>query len=104
MPGPTNLWSQVRIPSTTIYAFFSCSQLLYYTCNCTIKKDENKQKEAGFGEVVVGQLVERALPTPEVRGWNPVIGKIYIYYQQYWKDENKEKEAGNGPIFIKKTR
>ena len=26
-------------------------------------------------EVVVGQLVERSLPIPEVRGSNPVIGK-----------------------------
>ena len=29
-------------------------------------------------EVVVAQLVERSLPIPEVRGSNPVIGKIYI--------------------------
>ena len=28
--------------------------------------------------VVVAQLVERSLPTPELRGSNPVIGKIYI--------------------------
>ena len=34
-------------------------------------------------EVVVAQLVERSLPTPEVRGSNPVIGKIYLYYQLY---------------------
>ena len=27
--------------------------------------------------VVVAQLVERSLPIPEVRGSNPVIGKIY---------------------------
>ena len=26
----------------------------------------------------VAQLVERSLPTPEVRGSNPDIGKIYI--------------------------
>ena len=26
--------------------------------------------------VVVAQLVERSLPTPEVRGLNPVIGKL----------------------------
>ena len=29
------------------------------------------------GAVVVAQLVERSLPIPEVRGSNPVIGKIY---------------------------
>ena len=28
--------------------------------------------------VVVAQLVERSLPTLEVRGSNPVIGKLYI--------------------------
>ena len=33
--------------------------------------------------VVVAQLVKRSLPTPEVRGSNPVNG---------------EKEAGNGPF------
>ena len=34
-------------------------------------------------EVVLAQLVERSIPTPEVRGLNPVIGKIYMYYQLY---------------------
>ena len=28
--------------------------------------------------VVVAQLVEQSLPTPEIRRLNPVIGKIYI--------------------------
>ena len=52
--------------------------------------------------MVGAQLVERLLPIPEVRGSNPVIGKIVlniVYCQLYWKDENKEKEAGNGPFF-----
>ena len=56
--------------------------------------------------VVVAQLVERSLLIPEVRGSNPVIGKIYwifVYCQLYWKDENKGKEAGNCPFFLKKT-
>jgi len=30
--------------------------------------------------VVVAQLVERSLPTPEVRSSNPVIGKIYVAF------------------------
>ena len=54
--------------------------------------------------MVGAQLVERLLPIPEVRGSNPVIGKIVlniVYCQLYWKDENKEKEAGNGPFFKK---
>ena len=56
----------------------------------------------------VAQLVERSLPTPEVRGSNPVIGKylfilnICLLSTLYWKDENKEKEAGNRPFFKKK--
>ena len=28
--------------------------------------------------VVVAQLVERSLPTPEMRGSNPVIAKFYL--------------------------
>ena len=52
----------------------------------------------------MAQLVERSLPNPEVRGSNPVIGKIYwtfIYCQLYWKDENKEKRGREWPIFKK---
>ena len=59
--------------------------------------------------VVVAQLVKRSLPIPEVRGSNPVIGKIYLFPLNicllstvYWKDENKEKEAGDGLFFFLK--
>ena len=31
-----------------------------------------------FWAVIVAQLAEWLLPTPEVRGSNPVIGKMYI--------------------------
>ena len=34
-------------------------------------------------QLAVMQLVERLLRTPETRGSNPVIGKIYMYYQLY---------------------
>ena len=41
-------------------------------------------------------LVEQSLLTPEVRGSNPVIGKLlyrsFVYYQLYCKDENKHKK------------
>ena len=30
--------------------------------------------------MIVDQMVEGSLPTPEVRGSNPVIGKLYLYY------------------------
>ena len=44
--------------------------------------------------MVVAQLAERSLPTPEVRGSNPVIGKNYnVPCQLYGKDENKEKKT-----------
>ena len=41
------------------------------TCDCMVKV-------SGAGAVVVAQLVERSLPAPDVRGSNPVDGKIYI--------------------------
>ena len=54
-----------------------------------------------LGSGCVAQLVEWSLPIPEVRGSNPVIGKILLNIcllsTVYWNDENKEKEAGNGP-------
>ena len=46
--------------------------------------------------VVVVQLAERSLPTPEIRGSNPDIGNIsnvLICQLLSRKDENKEKEA-----------
>ena len=46
--------------------------------------------------VVVAQLVERLLWTPEIRGLYPDIGKVLLYQLYKRKDENKEKEAGNG--------
>ena len=43
--------------------------------------------------VHVGQLVELSLPTPEVRGTNPVVGKIYIEHLRstVLRVNNKEK-------------
>ena len=57
---------------------------------------------SGLGSGCVAQLVERLLLIPEVRGSNPVIGKIYwtfVYCQLYWKDKNKEKRGREWPIF-----
>ena len=51
--------------------------------------------------MVVAQLAERSLPTPEIRSLNPNIGNILIvFFCQLLsrKDQNKEKEAGNGPF------
>ena len=39
--------------------------------------------------VVVAQLVEEVLPTPEIRSLNPFHSmENFIYYQLYWKDNN----------------
>ena len=52
-----------------------------------------------LGSGCVAQLVERSLPTPEVRGSNPVIGKnlftlnICLLSTVYWKHGNKEKRG-----------
>ena len=51
--------------------------------------------------MVVAQLAERSLLTPEIRGLNPDTGNIsnvFICQLLSSKDENKEKEAGNGPL------
>ena len=48
--------------------------------------------------VVVAQLVEQSVPSPEICGSNPNIGKVLsTNCELNRKDENKEKEAGNGP-------
>ena len=52
--------------------------------------------------VVVAQLVEWFLLGPEVRGSNPVIGKLYYQYTVNCIEKTKinKIEAGNGPIFL----
>ena len=45
--------------------------------------------------VVVAQLVERLLPTPEIRGSNTDIDNFsyqQLYNKLFWKDENKIKK------------
>ena len=51
-----------------------------------------------FWAVVVAQLVEQFLPTPEVRGSNPVIGKFYITH--ILSTVLKRREIGNSPFKI----
>ena len=49
--------------------------------------------------MVVAQLAEQCLPTPEIHGSNPNIGNIsnvFICQLLSRKDENKVKEAENG--------
>ena len=56
--------------------------------------------------VFVAQLVERSLPLPEVRGSNPVIGKIYLYIEHFFtvncvlkKMKIKKKRPGLAHFF-----
>ena len=51
--------------------------------------------------VVVAQLEERSLPTPEILGSNPVGSKNLSTNCTIEKTKNKEKVAGNGPSFKK---
>ena len=47
--------------------------------------------------MVVAQLVERLLPTPDICGSNPNIGKFYLpIVHLNREDRNKEQEAMNG--------
>ena len=58
--------------------------------------------------VVVAQLVERSLPTPEVCGSNPATAIFYIKHlfpvNCIEKTKIKKKETGNGPFFKNKLR
>ena len=54
--------------------------------------------------MVVAQLVERSLPTPEVRGWNPVISEILFTVNCIEKTKLKIKRTGMANFFLKKVR
>ena len=48
-----------------------------------------------FWAVIVAQLVERSLTTPEVRGLNPIIGKFlcraFVYCELYCIEKTKKR-------------
>ena len=50
--------------------------------------------------MVVAQLIERLLPSPEIHGSNGVIGK-FDFISTFFR---KEIEEGNGQISNKKTQ
>ena len=75
-------------------------QIKYFHKNCSSQMND---KLITHGAVVVAQLAERPLPTPErsaVRIKSSAKFNItFIYFQLCWIDENKErKEAGNNYI------
>ena len=52
--------------------------------------------------VVVAQLVERLLPTPEIHGSNPNIRKVlFTNCELNRRDDNNDKEARKGPSLKK---
>ena len=64
--------------------------------NTFILSSQTKARNWG---VVVAQVVDRSLPTPEVHCSNPVIGKNFIHLftvNFIKKTKMKKKEAGNG--------
>ena len=66
---------------------------------------ENSGKPTFDRAVVIAQLVELSLLTPEIRGSNPNIGLILstkcTFKKEKTKIKLKEKEAGNGPSLKK---
>ena len=76
--------------------------------NCCSKQQLTEKRNMFKFEVVVAQLVERSLPTPEVRGAfriqssaNFYIGHLIVYLlSTVLKRQNKGKEAGNVPFLI----
>ena len=65
-----------------------CDSRIYTIYGPTIRFVGYGYKVYGyFWAVIVAQLVERSLTTPEVRGLNPVIGKLlygtFVFCQLY---------------------
>ena len=54
----------------------------------------DQSNNCSFGAVVVAQLVEQSLPTPEISGSNPNIGKFYLPIVH-----RNRKEEINGPFW-----
>ena len=44
--------------------------------NDSLEVDTERKKDRNRRAVVVAHFVERSLPTPEIRGSNPVVGEI----------------------------
>ena len=75
----------LRLNSCTLYKQFSNHHDVIYICG-TFKRLFIAAKPVNSGTVVVAQLVEQSLPTAEVIGSNPVIGKILklTYFRQLY--------------------
>ena len=90
---PASHWTKSSIISSNLFRGSSIDKIL---------SRQKIIKSKFLWTVVVAQLAERSLPTPEICSSNPDIShKIFdrnylaTEIQKRWK---KEKEAGNGPI------
>ena len=71
------------------------SRSLAHTTEWIIYIIADKVLLESHGAVVVVQLVEQLLPTPEIRGSNPEIGKVLS--TNCTLEKTKIKEIGNCP-------
>ena len=74
----------------TFFMYICCKNCFFLFQGTKINEKEARDgpflnKNWPYWEVVVAQLVEQSLPIPEVRGSNPVIGKIlFISIEQLY--------------------
>ena len=73
-------------------------------CQGRIKFLGTTKNRASFWALVVAQLVERLLPTPEIRGSNPDIIKIVYTNCTIEKTKIKKKRPGMGHLKKKKKK
>ena len=67
--------------------------------------DVSEELDIFWGVVVVAQLVERSLLTPEVRSSNPVIGKLLLdiyLITVNWIEKTRMKKKRPGMAHLKK--
>ena len=75
--------------------------LTHHNYSNQLKRTQCKKVRLNNWAVVVAQLVERSPPTPEIRGSNPVIGKLLsniCLLSTVLKRQNKEKRSREWPI------
>ena len=74
-------------------AVFRRPKMTEETCSIILASNEPMKRRLEFYSVfsfnlkltaAVAQMVKRLLPTSEIRGSNPVIGKLYLLYLLQW--------------------
>ena len=92
-------WRRARWPLDHHHVGMSYGKVVdnTYTLDQSIANEQvsrkiSKEKDTRWA-VVMAQLVKRSLPTTEIWDLNPVIGKIYMYNELYWKEKKRPKVA-----------